>query len=135
MSLTHIFLAKINKISPLGVNYWQDGQHFLAHLPKRLYFDTEIITDDTQNWSIMKIMMHYCMLTGKVRILTFTDPMIDQFATGYHLTLFAAAVNLYYDKSICNNSMTALIFTETWDEKLALNLYKHNSYNYYHYYC
>ena len=30
MSLTHIFLAKINKISPLGVCYWQDGQHFLA---------------------------------------------------------------------------------------------------------
>ena len=51
MSLTHIFLSKIHKISPLGVNYWQDGQHFLAHLPKRLYFDTEIITDDTQNIS------------------------------------------------------------------------------------
>ena len=109
---------------------------FLGHLPKRLYFDAEIITDDIQNWSIMKIMMHYCMLTWKVGILTFTDPMIDQFVTGYHLTPFAAAVNLYYDKSICNNSMTLQHdFTETWDEKLALNLYKHNSYNYYHYYC
>ena len=80
---------------------------FLGHLPKWAYFDAEIITDDIQNWYIVKIMMHYCMLTWKVGILTFTDPMIDQFVTGYHLTPFAAAVNLYYDKSICNNSMTA----------------------------
>ena len=62
MSLTHIFLTKIHKISPLGVNYWQDGQHFLAHLPKWSYFDAESVTNSIQNWSIMKIMMHHCML-------------------------------------------------------------------------
>ena len=35
---------------------------FLGHLPKRLYFDAESVTNGIQNWSIMKIMMHHCML-------------------------------------------------------------------------
>ena len=38
---------------------------FLGHLPKWLYFDVKIITNGIQNWSIMEIMMHYCMLNER----------------------------------------------------------------------
>ena len=82
---------------------------FLGHLPKRLYFDAEIITDEIQNWYIVKIMMHYCMLTWKVGILIFTDPMIDQFVTGYHLTPIAAAV-----KTCIMTSQSVMIPWQLW---------------------
>ena len=94
---------------------------FLGHLPKRLYFDAESVTNGIQNWSIMKIMMHYCMLNERsvflhslnhdwsVSYLICHDPL----QYGHSCSMTSQFVIILWHIS--------MIFNETWDEKLAWN--------------
>ena len=65
MSLTLIFLAKMHKISPLWLYYWQDGQ-LTCHLPKWLYFDVKIITNCLFGDLLQKLWcILSCLTTGQ----------------------------------------------------------------------